>query len=116
MIPNTWIAFDFNMSSLEAASKPGKFGAIDRRCFVVEAKISENLRAGRVGGANLLATVKDPVGLVEIDGLGDVRGNHFVVFAALGDAIHLDRQEHGDAVALQRARERDAFRTAPAVA
>jgi hypothetical protein len=100
LIPYAGIIFDLNVSFFEEASKPGILGAIDRRRFVIEAEISENLRAGRVSGANLRVTVKNSVGLVEIDGLGDVRGNNFVVFAALGDAIHLDREEYGDTVAL----------------
>lgn len=77
MIPNAGIAFDSDVSLFKGV------GTLDRFHFVIEAEISENLRAGRVVGANFRATMKDSIGLIENDGLGDVGGNNFVVLAVM---------------------------------
>ena len=42
--------------------------------------------------------------LIEIDGLGHVGGNDGVILTHFGDAIHLDRKQHGDAVSSQATR------------
>ena len=52
--------------------------------------------------------------LIEIGGLSDVGGDDRVVLTNLGNTIHLDRKEHGDAISLQFSRKRYRFRGTPA--
>ena len=104
------------MGFFERAGEPGIGGTIDGMISIVETKIAEDLGARRIDGANLRSAVKDAVGLIEIYGLGDIGGNERVVFVWLGDAVDLDGEKDRDGVALERTRELDGFRSAPAMA
>ena len=55
------------------------------------------------------------MGLVEIDRLPYVGGNHGIVLSDLGHAIHLNGEQDGNTVALQLARQGYSFRCAPAM-
>ena len=55
----------------------------------------------RIGGANFRFTAKQSVRLIKIHGLRDVFRNDLVVLTILIDAIHLNREEHWNAVFLQ---------------
>src|ERR1700694_2918799 len=83
--------------------------------MVVKPKISDDSRVCRIGGANLALAVHKSARLVEIGGLGYIRWDNFVVLPHLGDAIHLNRQQHLDAVFFQLTRQSDGFRSAPAM-
>lgn len=91
------------MSFGEDAGEPGIAGAGDVFVFVREMNVIDDLRGGGVGGADGGTAVEETFGLVEVDGLSDVGGDHGVVPVALSDAIDFDEKEDGDAVALQLA-------------
>ena len=59
--------------------------------------------------------MNQPVGLVEVDGLRDIGRNDGIVLADFGDAIHLHRQQHGDVLPLQIARQSDRCGGSPTV-
>jgi hypothetical protein len=82
--------------------------------FIVEFQIANNSRACRIGSTNTWLTMEKSIRLIEIDGLGDVGGDNRVVLANLGNTIHLNGQEDGDAVFFQLLRQRHGFRGAPA--
>jgi hypothetical protein len=59
--------------------------------------------------------MNQPVGLVEVDGLRDIGRNDGIVLTDFGDAIHLHRQQHRDALALQIASQSDRCGGSPTV-
>src|SRR4029077_9109972 len=75
-IQNVWIAFDFDVWPFEGAREPRIAFATDGICCVVEPDVFDNLRVRGIGGTNLRAPVDDvSIGLIEISGLGYVRGD-----------------------------------------
>ena len=104
------------MSLYQHAVEPGISLAGDRIRLVVESKISHDFGLRRIGGANLPAGRARSIRLVEIYRLSDVGGNHSIVLADLGYAIHLNGEQDGDAFFFQFSRQRDRLRSAPAVA
>src|SRR5208282_2435085 len=94
---------------------PGILLTINRIRFVVEAEISNDVRACRIGSADLGLAVQKATQLIEICGLGYVGGNDLIVLAAFGDTVHLNGEQHGNALSFQLSRQRDGFRSTPAV-
>lgn len=105
--PQARIAFALHVAVDEGAVEPGIADALDRRLVVVEAEITENLSASRIGRGNLMEPVDESVGLVKVGGGGDVIGNDAIVLPKLVDAIDLHGQQDGDALAIQFAGEHD---------
>jgi hypothetical protein len=58
---------------------------------------------------------RSPFGLVEIGGLGYVREDDRVISANLRDTIHLNGEQHRDAILLQLTCQCDGLRAAPAM-
>jgi len=79
--------------------EPGSLRALDRVLLVVDEVISQNVRLGRISSFDLRAAVDDAMGLIEIDGLGDVVGNDGILLPEFGDAIHLDGEQNRNALA-----------------
>ncbi len=116
LAPHLGIALDFRVRLDQDSVEPGISLATNGIRFVVVAEVSQDFRPRRILGANLGPPVHDSVGLVEIDRLSHVGGNHGVILADLGHAIHLDGEQHGNAIPLQLARQGYGFRRAPAMA
>jgi len=72
------------------------------------------VRAG-IGSANLGSAMQKSVRLVEIHSLLYIAGNNRIVLADLGNAIHLNGEKNRDTFSFQFSRERDRFRSSPAV-
>lgn len=94
---------------------PGILRTSERACFVVKFEISNDSGACGIGRANVVVAVEKSVGLIKVGGLGHIGGDDCVVHLALGDAVHLNRKEHGDAILFEHARQSDGFRGAPAM-
>jgi len=99
----------------EDAVVPNVLVAGIRARYVGESKIPDDLRACRIGGANGGLAVDKSVGLEGIGGLGYVDGDEPIIVVNLGNAIHLNGEEHRDAIVFQFACNGDGFRCAPAV-
>src|SRR5216684_4294185 len=72
------------------------FRAIDGVLLILKSEISDDLRPGRILGADFGSPVDHSVWLVEICSLGDVWRNHSVMLASVRDAVHLDCQKDGN--------------------
>ncbi len=114
-IPDGGITFDLGVSFGEEMVPPGILLAGDGTCFVMGLEISDDLGARGVGSANFGASFEMSVDLKEIHGLGHVGGDQGVILVVLGDAIHLDSEENGNAVSVEPAGQGDGFRSAPTV-
>ena len=68
-----------------------------------------------IGSTNFGLAVEKSVRLVEIGGLGYIRRDDRIILVNLGDAIHLNGEQHWDAILLQFTRQSDGFRAAPAM-
>ena len=106
--PNSGIAFNFGVSLHEDAVVPWVVPALDR-VGIVEPEISDDAGACWIGGANLGPAVDKTVRLIEIYRLGYVGGNDRIIFTELGDAIHLDGEQHRNAFFFQFSRQRNRF-------
>src|SRR5712672_2574900 len=115
LIPDLRITFNLDVSLHDNPVVPGISRAVVWSRLIAESKITEDLRAGRIGGANYRCAVKKAVHLIKIRRLGDIRGNKSVGLADFFDAVHLNCEKYGDAVFFQTPRERDTFRGAPAM-
>ena len=73
--------------------------ATDRRLLVIEAKITNDLRACRVGGANGGAAVQQPIRLEEICGTRDVGRNNGVIRTERSNTVNLYGEDYGNGVA-----------------
>ena len=100
MLPECWVAFDGDMRFDQDAFVPGVEVAFLRNFCVAETKISDNLGASGIGGADGGASVKDAIGLIEIYGAGNVCGNDGVLLAFLPDAIDLDGEKNRNTIFL----------------
>ncbi len=89
--------------------------AVDRIGFVVEAEISDDVRARRIGSTDLGFAVQKTIQLIKICGLGYVGGNDLIILAGLGDAVHLNGEQHRNAFAIQLSRQRNGLGSTPAV-
>lgn len=96
--------------------EPGCAFATDGLFLVVEAVVAEDLRFRIVGGGDLGATVDQAMGLVEVDGGGDVFGDDFVVLPRFRDAVDLNCQQDWNANSVQFAGEHDYGGGSPTVA
>lgn len=105
--PEAGVALALHVAGGEGVLEPGGSGAGDGGFLVVEAVVAEDLGFGIIGGGDFGAAVDQAVGLVKICRGGDVVGDDFVVLPGLGDAVDLNRQEHGDSDAIEFAREHD---------
>ncbi len=98
LIPDLRIAFDLSVSLHEDPRVPREIRAIVGACRIAEPVIAENLRAAGVGCANFSLAVKKPIQLIEICGLGDLCGDDLVVPSQCPAAIHLNGEQHGNAI------------------
>ena len=98
LVPDSGITLDLDVRLHDQAVPPGILTATEGFRFVVGAEVAEDASARRVGGANLRPAVEHAIQLIKIDGLGDIAGDYGVIFAALGDTIDLDGENHGYAV------------------
>jgi len=105
--PNLGITLNFSVRLHEDTVVPGILLALDRIHFVVEAEISDDVRACRVGSADAGLTVQKAIQLIEICGLGYVGGDDSIIFARLGDAIYLNGEQHRKAFFSQFSRQRN---------
>jgi hypothetical protein len=113
LIPNVGVTLNFDMGLHEDTTEPRILIAANRVSFVVRTEIAENPGALGVRGSNLRPAVQESIGLIKVCGLNDVRGNKRVVLAALSDAVHLNREEHGNPGFLQLIRQVHGLRRAP---
>lgn len=113
--PNFGIALDLGVSLHEKTVVPGVLLAVERIPFVIGAEISDDMRARRIGSADLGFAVQKAVQLIEICGLGYVRGNDLIILAGLGDTVHLNGEQNRNTLSSQFSRQRNGFRSAPAV-
>lgn len=117
VIPNLRIAFYLGVRFGEVAVPPRiVFVAIHWVGCVIETKVSDNVRAGRICRVNFGASMRGSIGLIKIGSLSHVRRNNAIILSKLPDAIDLDGQKHWNAIGIQFARQVDGFRTSPAVA
>ena len=79
--PNSRITFNLCVRFHEETVPPGIGGAFEGAVFVVESKISNDLRAGWIGGANIVVAVDKSIRLIEVDGLCHIRGDDLVIMA-----------------------------------
>src|SRR5579864_2421969 len=92
--PNLGITLNLGMSLHEDTVIPGVLPAVDRIPFVVEAEISDDVRACGIGGVDLGLAVQKAIQLIEICGLGYIGGNDLIILAGLGDAVDLNGEQH----------------------
>lgn len=114
-IPYIHVTFDLGVRPHEHTSIPGKIGAIVGARQIAEAEITEDFRAIWVGGANFGFAVEEAIPLVEIYGLCDIRRNNYIVLADFRNTIHLNGEQHRDAIQSQTAGQGDRLRGAPAM-
>lgn len=99
----------------EEASIPGIFVTGDVLVLVIELIVPEDLRSGRVGGANGRAAMKKAVQLIEVDGLGYIRRDARVSLSDLRYAIYKDGQQDGNLIVLKLPGHRDSLGRSPAM-
>lgn|SRR5579863_7205926 len=102
--PNLGITLNLRVSLHKDTVVPGVLPAVDRIPFVVEAEISDDMRAYRIGSADLGFAVQKAVQLIEICGLGHIGGNDLIILAALGNTVHLNGEQYRDAFSLEFSR------------
>ena len=78
------------MTGGEEAVCPGSVGAFDGSFLVIDEVVAEDLSFRGIGGDDLRLAVDDAMGLVEVDGLGDIVRNDGIVLPDFGDAIDLN--------------------------
>src|SRR5258706_3511172 len=100
----------------EDAIVPGILGACEGAFTVVKLKVSNNLRACRIRGADIVVSAKKSVRLIKIGGPGNIGGDRQVIFAWVADAVHLKGEEHRDANLFPCPRHIDGVRPAPTLA
>ena len=113
--PNFGITLNFDVRLHEETVVPGVLLASDRSRFIVEAEISDDVRACRIGRADPGLAVHKAIRLIEICRLGYVGGNDPIVLAALGNTVHLNGEQHRNAFSSQFSRQRNGRRSAPAM-
>ncbi len=72
-------------------------------------KVSQNSSSQGVRGDYLSPAMEKSIQLIKVNGLGDVRGDQFVILSKLRDAVHLDSQQYRDSVFLEGPRHVDGF-------
>src|ERR1700733_1158897 len=113
--PNLGITLNLDVSLHENTLVPRVLLAVDRIRFVVEAEISDDMRACRIGCADLGFAVQKAVQLIEIRGLGYIGGNDLIILAGLGDTVHLNGEQHWNTFSFEFSRQHNGFRGAPAM-
>ena len=74
--PKHRITFNLCVSFHEETVIPGILGAFEGALFVVKSKVSNDLRARWIGGANIVVAVDESMRLIEVDGLCHIGGDH----------------------------------------
>jgi len=92
--PNLGITLNLGVSLHEDTVVPGVLPAFDRIPFVLEAKISDDVRACGIGSADLGFAVQKAIQLIEICGFSYIGGNDLIILAGLGDTVHLNGEQH----------------------
>ena len=113
--PDFGITLNFDVRLHEETVVPGVLLAIDRSRFIVEAEISDDVRACRIGSADPGLAVHEAIRLIEIYRLRYVCGNDLIILARLGDAIHLNCEQHRNAIPLKFSRQRNGLGSTPAM-
>jgi hypothetical protein len=114
--PETRVAFALHVAGSKHAVNPGSLRALDWIFPVIGEVIPQNFCLRGISGRDLRPAVDDAMGLIKIDGLGDIVGNNGIVLPDLGDAIHLHRQQNRYARSAQFASEQHCGRCSPALA
>src|ERR1700738_1605387 len=104
-LPHGRIALDFNVTSHENPVIPWILRTSDGIRGVIHPEVSENLRAGGIDRVDSPLAVQKALVLIKIYGLRDIAGNDTIVLAALGDTVHLDGQQHRNAIGLEVTRQ-----------
>jgi len=115
LIPNGRVTFNLDVRFHEDLVVPRIPSAFEGACFVVKSEVPEYPSACCIGGANVVVSAKKSLRLIKVGGLRHVGGDSCVIAAAPGDTIHLQGEEHGDAIFFERTRQIDRFRGAPAM-
>lgn len=102
--PNLWITLNFGVRLHEETVIPRVVFAVDGIRFVVKAEISDDVRVCRIGSADPRLAVHKAVRLIEIGGLSHVGGNDLIILPALGDTVHLNREQHRNTFSSQFSR------------
>lgn len=113
MIPNAGITFDLDMRLHEEAVKPRIERATDGMGLIIQTKIPDNLRVGRIGRTNFRPPTKKSIPLIEIGSLCDVSRDEHVILVGLRDAVYLDGEKHRDSIIFKLSRQSDGFGAAP---
>ena len=114
--PDMGIAFAFEVGVHEGLAEPRCAGAGHRICFVVETVVAEDFCFLRIGSADLMASVDEAVGLIEVHRRRDIGGDDAIFLPELGDAVDLNGEQHGNSGTLQLARQHDYGGGSPTVA
>ena len=83
LAPDCGVVLDFDVAFGEGAGDPGVARGGDVVVFVAEVDVAEDFGGCGVGGADDGAAVEEALGLVEVDGLGDVGGDEAIVGSRL---------------------------------
>ncbi len=114
-LPHRRVALDLDVAVHEDAVEPRIRGALERVIGVVDKKVPEDLRVVGILRPDLRLAAEEALVLVEVDSVGDVIGNHGVVLAGFGNAVHLNRQKNGYTVSLEVTSECNDGVSAPAM-
>ena len=82
---------------------PGKVIAIDGVILIAHVKVADDIGAFRIHCENFRASMKQAIGLIKIDGVGNVRRDGDISLPRFGNTVHLDGEQHRDPLLLQRA-------------
>lgn len=95
--PNLGIALNVGVKLHKDTVVPGILLAVNRSPFVVEAEISEDARACRIGSADLGFAVQKTIQLIEVCRLSYISGNDLIIFTGLADTVHLNGEQDRNA-------------------
>ena len=98
LFPQQGIILDLVMWFIQVARNPGIVVAIDSTILICHLKVADDVSAVSIGCTNTRPPVDKTLCLVEIDRIPNVWRNYRIVVAWFMDAIHLDGQQHGDAM------------------
>ena len=113
--PEVGVAFALHVAGGEDAVPEGVLGAGGGIFPVVHEVVAEDFGLCGIGGRDAAATVDDALGLIEVDGLGDIVGDDGVVLPEFGHAIDLYGELNWNAFTLQVASQRNRGCGAPAL-
>src|SRR5438270_14009084 len=84
--------------------------------FVVKAEVAQNLGPQSISWNDFRQTMKHSTRLKKVNRAGHIGRNNAIILPGLGDAVHLNREQDGNALFLQLAGKRHDRRCAPTVA